>query len=173
LYYFIPSISPDGKYLVYHHYENKTVQLWRLNLETAEAVPLTHADGKNTDWHPWQAEEGLRIARSQVRVATGAYLPSVSANSAALRSNVLSSSGTVPGEPVPASAGMGRDGAKGLLAIERAGGVTIAQDEATSVVFGMPREAILLGAARHVLPIGSIAPMLATIAAGPRRRRRG
>ena len=51
-----------------------------------------------------QAEEGLRIARSQVRVATGAYLPSVSANSAALRSNVLSSSGAVPGEPVPASA---------------------------------------------------------------------
>src|SRR6478736_9745746 len=51
-----------------------------------------------------QAEEGLRVARSQLRVATGAYLPSISANSAALRSNVLSSSGGVPGEPVPASA---------------------------------------------------------------------
>jgi outer membrane protein len=52
-----------------------------------------------------QAEEGLRVARSQMRVATGAYLPSLSANSAALRSNVLSpSGGTAPGAPEPASA---------------------------------------------------------------------
>jgi two-component system chemotaxis response regulator CheB len=65
--------------------------------------------------------------------------------------------------------GMGRDGAAGLLAIRRAGGVTIAQDEKTSVVFGMPREAILLGAAQRVLPIQDIAPEfneLASSAAG-------
>jgi len=52
--------------------------------------------------------------------------------------------------------GMGRDGAAGLLAIRRAGGSTIAQDEATSVVYGMPREAALLGAAERILPIDQI-----------------
>ena len=57
--------------------------------------------------------------------------------------------------------GMGRDGAQGLLSIRRAGGATIAQDEATSVVFGMPREAILLGAAQRVLPIHEIGAAIA------------
>jgi two-component system chemotaxis response regulator CheB len=59
--------------------------------------------------------------------------------------------------------GMGRDGAAGLLEIHRAGGITIAQDEATSVVFGMPREAILLGAAQRVLPIGEVGQALASL----------
>jgi two-component system chemotaxis response regulator CheB len=59
--------------------------------------------------------------------------------------------------------GMGRDGASGLLAIRSAGGITIAQDEATSVVYGMPREAVLLGAASRVLPLGEIGPALAVL----------
>jgi two-component system chemotaxis response regulator CheB len=58
--------------------------------------------------------------------------------------------------------GMGRDGAAGLLEIRRAGGLTIAQDEATSVVYGMPREAMLLGAAERVLPLPEIGPCLAS-----------
>jgi two-component system chemotaxis response regulator CheB len=60
--------------------------------------------------------------------------------------------------------GMGRDGAAGLLAIRRAGGRTLAQDEATSAVFGMPREAILLGAAEQVLALEQIAPRLGALA---------
>ena len=59
--------------------------------------------------------------------------------------------------------GMGRDGASGLLAIRRAGGLTIAQDESTSVVYGMPREAVLLGAAERVLTLGQIGPALAAL----------
>jgi two-component system chemotaxis response regulator CheB len=66
--------------------------------------------------------------------------------------------------------GMGRDGAAGLLEVRRAGGVTIAQDEETSVVFGMPREAIILGAAERVLPLGDIAAALIALAGGERRR---
>ena len=52
--------------------------------------------------------------------------------------------------------GMGDDGAKGLLEIRQAGGRTIAQDESTSVVFGMPKEAISLNAAEKVLPLPEI-----------------
>jgi two-component system chemotaxis response regulator CheB len=58
--------------------------------------------------------------------------------------------------------GMGRDGAAGLLRIRRAGGRTIAQDEATSVIYGMPREAVLLGAAERVLPLGEISRAIAS-----------
>lgn len=56
--------------------------------------------------------------------------------------------------------GMGRDGAAGLLQIDQHGGLTIAQDESTSTVFGMPGEAVRLGAAQHVLGIDAIGPAL-------------
>jgi len=52
--------------------------------------------------------------------------------------------------------GMGDDGARGLLEMKNAGAYTIAQDEATSVVFGMPKEAIALGAADKVMPLGML-----------------
>jgi two-component system chemotaxis response regulator CheB len=60
--------------------------------------------------------------------------------------------------------GMGRDGAAGLLEIRRSGGLTLAQDEATSVVYGMPREAVRLGAAEHVLALVEIGRVLAASA---------
>ncbi len=53
--------------------------------------------------------------------------------------------------------GMGADGARGLARIKDAGGVTIAQDEATSVVWGMPGAAVKAGAAQHVVPLGLVA----------------
>lgn len=53
--------------------------------------------------------------------------------------------------------GMGSDGAQGLLAMAHAGAMTIAQDEATCTVFGMPKAAIALGAASRIAPIHRIA----------------
>jgi len=58
---------------------------------------------------------------------------------------------------------MGHDGAEGMADIAAAGGVTIAQDEASSVVYGMPREAVVLGAVQHVLPLEQIAPALVAL----------
>jgi len=60
--------------------------------------------------------------------------------------------------------GMGKDGAAGLLEVRRAGGATIAQDEATCAVYGMPREAAILGAAERVLPLDAIGRALAELA---------
>jgi len=54
--------------------------------------------------------------------------------------------------------GMGSDGAEGLLNMKKAGARTIAQDEASSVVWGMPGSAVKLGAAEFVLPLDKIIP---------------
>jgi two-component system chemotaxis response regulator CheB len=53
--------------------------------------------------------------------------------------------------------GMGDDGARGLLAMRNAGARTLAQDEATSVVFGMPKAALEMGGVERVLPLGQLA----------------
>jgi two-component system chemotaxis response regulator CheB len=81
--------------------------------------------------------------------------------------DVLFSSAAEIAGPLTAAAlltGMGADGAQGMLKLRQAGAFTIAQDEDTCVVFGMPREAILLGAAERVLPLDRLAPEL--LAAG-------
>lgn len=56
--------------------------------------------------------------------------------------------------------GMGRDGASGLLALRRSGSLTLAQDEASCVVYGMPREAVQLGAAERVMRPSEMAQVL-------------
>ena len=68
--------------------------------------------------------------------------------------------------------GMGKDGAAGLLALRQAGALTFAQDEASSIVFGMPREAIQIGAVDQVLSLDEIAPALVAVACGPKTRRK-
>ena len=56
--------------------------------------------------------------------------------------------------------GMGSDGAAGMLAMKQAGALNLAQDEASCVVFGMPKEAIALGAVQHVVPLDKMAAMI-------------
>ncbi|HEY7392071.1 MAG TPA: chemotaxis response regulator protein-glutamate methylesterase [Bryobacteraceae bacterium] len=87
--------------------------------------------------------------------------------------DVLFSSVAEVAGPLTAAAlltGMGSDGAQGLLQLRQASAYTIAQDEATCVVFGMPREAIERGAAEKVMPLERIAPALLTASCGPRRQ---
>jgi two-component system chemotaxis response regulator CheB len=59
--------------------------------------------------------------------------------------------------------GMGSDGANGMLAMRKAGARTIAQDEATSVVFGMPKEAYQRGGAERLMPLQNIANEIITL----------
>lgn len=64
--------------------------------------------------------------------------------------------------------GMGSDGAAGLLAMKLAGAITIAQDEASCAVFGMPKEAIRAGAVDHILSLNQIAGTLGRLRVQPR-----
>jgi two-component system chemotaxis response regulator CheB len=63
--------------------------------------------------------------------------------------------------------GMGSDGATGLLNMRRAGASTLAQDEASCVVFGMPAEAIRCGAAQRIVPLGEMTRTMITLAQQP------
>jgi two-component system, chemotaxis family, protein-glutamate methylesterase/glutaminase len=62
--------------------------------------------------------------------------------------------------------GMGEDGARGLLEVRRAGGYTLAEDESTAVVYGMPGAAVSLGAAAECLPLPLVAPRVRVLAGG-------
>jgi two-component system chemotaxis response regulator CheB len=66
--------------------------------------------------------------------------------------------------------GMGRDGAAGMAALHAAGGMTIAQDEQTSAIYGMPQAAVEAGAVDHVLPLPEIADAIAGLVALARER---
>jgi two-component system chemotaxis response regulator CheB len=131
-----------------------------------------------------EAEDGDRILPGHVLIAPGNYHMRV------MRSGASYSVRVVMGEPVNrhrpsvdvlfdscaehlgANAvgvimtGMGNDGARGLLAMRNAGAPTVAQDEASCVVFGMPREAIARGGVDHVLPLEQIAGKILKLAVG-------
>jgi hypothetical protein len=73
LYYFIPSLTRDMKYLVHHRAEAGQVQLHRLNLQTGESVQITKGDTPKTGWDNWCTEAGRGVLdhRSVLSVAAG------------------------------------------------------------------------------------------------------
>jgi two-component system chemotaxis response regulator CheB len=121
-----------------------------------------------------EAENGDRIIRGRVLIAPGDYHMEVYRSGGRYyvecnqkeKVNLHRPSVDVLFESVAMNAGensigiiltgMGRDGAKGLLSIRKSGGMTLAQDEETSVVFGMPREAFLNGGAEKLVPLTDI-----------------
>jgi two-component system chemotaxis response regulator CheB len=99
--------------------------------------------------------------------------PPVSGHRPSVDALFLSAAETLGARAVAALlTGMGADGAAGLLALHRLGAETVAQDEATCVVFGMPKEAIALGAARRVLPLPAIARTVTALLRTPAATRR-
>ena len=122
-----------------------------------------------------EAEEGMELGRGTCTIAPGNRHLAVVWDGVRYRARLLDtpavhhcrpavdvlfrSAAEAAGSRVVAAllSGMGSDGALGMKAIRAAGGRTIAQDEATSVVFGMPRAAIEAGVAEQVLPLPNIA----------------
>lgn len=133
------------------------------------------------------AQDGDRIGRGQIALAAGSRAHMRLGGGRPMRITLLSGapiSGHMPSvdamfhSAVPGASrvvaalltGMGRDGAQGLKALRDAGAKTIAQDEATSTVYGMPRAAMELDAAGQSLPLQKIGPeILRACAAIPPR----
>jgi two-component system chemotaxis response regulator CheB len=125
-------------------------------------------------------EEAVKLAPGNVYVPTNGYHIEVSRGAAVLREGVAVNSVRPAVDVLFKSVareyreqvvgvlltGMGRDGAEGALEIKEAGGTMIVQDEDSSVVFGMPKSAIELGAADFVEPLNAIPSRLAEAVAG-------
>lgn len=120
----------------------------------AHDVPLRPGNAylaATADHHLMVRGGSMLMTRLRRGPAVSGHVPSVDALFASVAKQVG------PGAVGILLTGMGQDGARGLLAMSEAGAHTIAQDEQTCTVFGMPRAAISLGAARVVAPIDRIA----------------
>ena len=125
-----------------------------------------------------EAQDGDRLLPGHALIAPGSFHIRIARSGAETRVRVISeppanrhcpsvdvlfdSCATQVGRNAVAAilTGMGDDGARGLRRMRDAGAYTVAQDEATCVVFGMPREAIAHGGATQVLPLSQIAQAL-------------
>ena len=133
------------------------------------AVPVTMAsDGDVLGPGVWMAPEGAHLvvgagltARLDRHTVAGYHRPAADV----LFASLASAAGTEAAAVV--LTGMGNDGAEGVAALRAAGGLTIAQDEASSLIYGMPRAAAESGAER-ILPLTDIGPALRRVA--PMRR---
>lgn len=137
-------------------------------LEDATGMPVRvagHGDRLEAG-HVYLAPDGAEMGVTpdgRVALSRGSDRPGLKPSVAHLFRSLRDAYG--PGAVGVLLTGMGRDGAAELGALREAGAVTIAQDEASSVVHGMPGEAIRLGAAAQVLPLEEIGPAVRRLAA--------
>jgi two-component system chemotaxis response regulator CheB len=114
------------------------------------------------------ADEHLEVRRGRVRLTSDPERHSCRPSVDTLFDSLAEEIG--PAVVACLLTGMGKDGAEGLLRIRQAGGFTVAQDEATSVVYGMPREAAALKAAHLICPLDEMGPVIGRLARVDRRR---
>jgi two-component system, chemotaxis family, protein-glutamate methylesterase/glutaminase len=127
--------------------------------EDGQQVLAGHAYIAPGDKHLMVVRDGARyVCRLDDGVPVNRHKPSVDV---LFRSVAQNAGGNAIGAILT---GMGKDGARGLKEMLEAGSRTIAQDEATSVVWGMPGEAVSLGAAQHVLPLENVAAKILALA---------
>ncbi len=149
-----------GAVLVVQHMPGSFTPQFAEQLAAVSQLPVKHAESGETlragqvyvcpgDCHLRVAPPGRIVLDDGPRIA--GYRPSIDVT--------LESVAALAGGNAVAVilTGMGNDGARGAMAIQENGGLVIAQDEATSVIFGMPAEAIKTGAVGHVLPLEQIA----------------
>jgi two-component system chemotaxis response regulator CheB len=149
-----------GAVLVVQHMPGSFTPQFAEQLAAVSQLPVKHAESGETlragqvyvcpgDCHLRVAPPGRIVLDDGPRIA--GYRPSIDVT--------LESVAALAGGNAVAVilTGMGNDGARGAMAIQENGGLVIAQDEATSVIFGMPAEAIKTGAVDHVLPLEQIA----------------
>jgi len=125
-----------------------------------------------------EAEDGVRLSAGSAVIAPAGSHLRVSPNLAVVLTSEPSDAKHIPSVDVTMRSaarsrpgrvlgilltGMGEDGADGMATIRAGGGVTIAESEASCVVYGMPRAAVLRGAVNWVLPLEAIADLLATV----------
>lgn len=151
--------------LIVQHMPEKFIPLFaqRLNSVCAPSVHIARAGMKLEPGRIIIAPAGqhLRLGRRDATICMLENTPAVNGFKPSVDVLFRSVAEAVGRHTVAALlTGMGRDGAQGLLAIRKAGGDTVAQDEATSVVYGMPRVAWEIGAASQRLPLDKIAPAL-------------
>jgi two-component system chemotaxis response regulator CheB len=121
--------------------------------QNGEELRAGHAYVCPGDCHLRVAPPGRIVLDDGPRI--GGYRPSIDLT----LESVASLAG--PNAVVAILTGMGNDGARGVMAIQENGGLVLAQDEATSVIFGMPAESIKTGAVEQVLPLEQIATAIA------------
>ena len=121
--------------------------------ELVPGLVLLAPGGKNLTVRPGLS--GRVFARIEAPTPTDRYVPSAD--------RLLASAAATYGSHLVSVVltGMGDDGALGTRAVRAAGGLTIAEDEESCVVFGMPREAIRTGAVQKVLPLSEIGAFIA------------